>query len=436
MAPPRSIYPRLILTGSAAAILASTGMAVENLWTGLTNKDWNTATNWSLGRVPTDTNGAPTGDTFDDAVINILTNFPVITADLTATPRDLVLGGGTGTNGRVDHRAGLADFSGSMYVGRDSGAGTYNLANTSGTGGTLTGFAKGTGFLSVGGRLYVGGAAGTTPGSTGTLNVNTAGSLSIGNDLAIGSGGGTGIMNVDSGTVTSAGWTFIGKNEGTGGGNGTLNISGGTVSNTGARTFIGLGDSTGQLNMSGGTFNANTGGSDTFFAIGVNNTSNATTPTLNMTGGTINSAHAFSIGGMEAFGGNGDANFVGAGKGAATINGANAKLNSLGEFWVGQGGGSTGDLTLNAGTLAVDNWIVIGRQGGTGHVNMTGGTITKTGGGHTLVGDGPGAVGTLTFSSGTISLNTGELWVGQNQSTGQFDMSGGTFTVNNWTATE
>src|SRR4051812_5797943 len=154
MDPPRSIYPRLILTGSAAAILASTGLAVDNLWTGLTSKDWNTATNWSLGRVPTNTNGAATGDTFDDAVLNVLTNFPVITADLTATARDLVLGGGTGTNGQVDHRSGLGDFSGSMFVGRDGGAGTYNLANTNGTGGALTGFAKGTGFLSVDGKLY------------------------------------------------------------------------------------------------------------------------------------------------------------------------------------------------------------------------------------------------------------------------------------------
>src|SRR3954466_15543850 len=100
MAPPRSIYPRLILTGSAAAILASTGMAVENLWTGLTNKDWNTASNWSLGRGPTNQNGATTGDTFDGAVLNVLTNLPVITTDLSATARDFVLGGGSGTNGR------------------------------------------------------------------------------------------------------------------------------------------------------------------------------------------------------------------------------------------------------------------------------------------------------------------------------------------------
>ena len=65
---------------------------------------------------------------------------------------------------------------------------------------------------------------------------------------------------------------------------------------------------------------------------------------------------------------------------------------------------------------------------------MTGGTITKSGGGHVLVGDGPGSNGTMTLSGGTVSLNTGELWVGQNTSTGQFDMSGGSLSVNNWVA--
>lgn len=409
---------------------------MENLWTGATSNDWNTPTNWSLGRVPTNANGQPTGDPFDDAVINILTNFPVITADLAATPRDIVLGSGVGTNGRVDQRAGVAATgSGNwMFVGRDGGSGTYNLANTASTGGTLTGFAQGAGTLNVNGRLWVGGFSGTTGGGLGTFNVNTSGTLAIASDLTVGSAGSTGVMNVDAGTITTGGWNFIGKNEGTTGATGTLKMSGGTITNNGARTFIGLGNTTGSMVMSGGTYNNMTIGADTFFAIGVNNFDNPVTPTLTMTGGTINSAHAFSIGGMEAFSGNGDANFVGLGKGAATVNGATAVLNSFGEFWVGQGAGSTGELTLNAGKIAVDNWIDIGRFGATGKVTMTGGTLVKSGSGHFLVGDGAGASGTLLQSGGTISIAAGELWVGQNGSTGQYDMSGGTLDVGNWVA--
>src|SRR4030095_15768390 len=91
--------PQLILSGSAAAflVLTSSGLAVDDLWLGATSNDWNVATNWSLGRVPTNANGQPVGDPFDDAVINMLTNFPVITADLSATPRFTILGNGHAT---------------------------------------------------------------------------------------------------------------------------------------------------------------------------------------------------------------------------------------------------------------------------------------------------------------------------------------------------
>lgn len=418
--------PRVILSGSAAAILAlsSTSFAADNLWTGTTDNNWNTISNWSLGSVPL----AP-----DDAILNILTNFPVVTADLAATPRDIIIGRGAGANGRVDHRAGLVTGE-RLLIGRDTGTGVYSIANTALTGGALTGFGLGTGSLNIANRLYIGGVDEFTPGATGTFNVNTSGSVNIGNDLTLGSAGSIGVMNVDAGTITTGGWNFIGKNEGNGGGNGTLRMSGGTLTNAGARTFIGLGESTGSLQISGGTYNNSALGSDNFFAIGVNNIISPTTPTLVMTGGILNAARTFSIGGVEPFGGNGDTNFVGPGKGAATINGATARLNVFGEFWVGQGSGSQAELTVNAGTLSIDNWIVVGRGSSTGTVTMTGGTITKTGGGHMLVGDGPGSNGSMTLSGGTVSLNTGELWVGQNSATGQFDMSGGSLTVNNWTA--
>jgi hypothetical protein len=120
---PRRSFPRSVLSGSVGALLGliSTGYSVENNWTGVISNNWNDPGNWSLGRVPTNANGQPTGDPFDDAVVNILTNFPVITMDLAATPRDIIVGGGVGTTGRVDHRAGTAATGGGnwMFVGRD-----------------------------------------------------------------------------------------------------------------------------------------------------------------------------------------------------------------------------------------------------------------------------------------------------------------------------
>src|SRR5262245_12953833 len=171
----RHASPRFILSGSAAAFLAlnTSSLAVDDLWLGTTSNDWNVATNWSLGRVPANPNGQPVGDPFDDAVLNVLTNFPVITTNLTATPRYIILGSGAGTNGRVDHRAGTAAAD-RLIIATEAGTGTYNLANTSVVvGGPLTGFGPGTGSITLSERLYIGGVEDFTPGATGTFNVNT-----------------------------------------------------------------------------------------------------------------------------------------------------------------------------------------------------------------------------------------------------------------------
>ena len=135
-------------------------MAVENNWTGTTSRDWNIPSNWSLARVPVNPNGnvAP-ADTFDDAAINTIpANTPLINATIPAL-RDILVGNGATTNGRLDHTAGSAATGGGnwMFVGTAGGNGTYNLANASAAGGTLTVMGQGAGNLTVGGRLYVGG---------------------------------------------------------------------------------------------------------------------------------------------------------------------------------------------------------------------------------------------------------------------------------------
>ncbi len=427
------------LAAGGTLLAAPLAHAVDNLWTGATDTNWNEPTNWSLGRVPSNANGAPEGDTFDDAIVNTLTNFPVIVADLVATPRDIIIGLGAGNTGRVDHISGNAANGGGnwSYVGRE-GTGTYNLADTAATGGALTGFGTGSGNLTVGGRLYVGGNE-RDVGGNGTLNINTSGILSMGSDFAVGASGSTGVVNMDAGTLNTRGWSFIGKREiitvddapvFLEGGNGTLNLSGGTINHQGSRTFIGLGNASGAFNMSGGTYNNLTGGdNNTQFIVGTANLAAPGPATLSMTGGTINATRLFTIGGTEAFGGDGNANFANSGKGTATINGETALVNVTGEFWVAQGADSVGILNLNAGTVQADNWMAIGRRGGNGTVNMSGGSLIKSGGGNFIIGDD--GTGTINQTGGTITVPS-EFWVGQGAGVGTFDIEDGTLDISNW----
>ncbi|MDB5318809.1 MAG: hypothetical protein JWN40_440 [Phycisphaerales bacterium] len=411
---------RAFVTAAIAAAVSSVFSpvyATDNVWVGTTS-DWNTASNWSLGRVPVKVDD----NVFDDAIINSTAIIPIITADLAATPRDIILGIGGGNSGQVNHIAGSAATGAGnwFFIGRDGGTGTYNLADTTAVGGTLTKFGAGSGSINVGGRVFVGGTEFGAAGSVGTLNINTSGTLAVSNDLAIGTDGATGVMNMDAGTVTTGGWNFIGKGANNPGGNGTLNMSGGTITNGGGRTYIGFGGSatnvsTGKLVMSGGTYN-NPGD---FFSVGDNNlTSTAATPSVSMSGGTINSA-LFTIGGNPDRGG----------KGIVTLNGNGALLNT-GEFWVGQNTGSEGVFNISAGTVTSSNWFVIGRSGGTGAINMTGGQITKSGGGNLIVGSLSGK-GTITQTAGAINtVAGGDTLLGEGTSTALWDISGGSLTTN------
>ncbi|MBN8458345.1 MAG: autotransporter-associated beta strand repeat-containing protein [Verrucomicrobia bacterium] len=387
----KSLFAKSAFTAVIAVSFGTTANAVDNNWTGTTSANWNDATNWSLGRVPTNTNGATSGDTFDDAVINTQTpNYPIVTANISATPRDVKVGLGGGANGRVDHISGdLASGPGNwFYVAHGGGTGVYNLADTTGTGGTLTGFAQGSGNVTSN-RLWVGGVP-WWGGGNGTVNINTSGKWDM-NDLAIGINNGTGVMNVDAGTLNTTGWNFIGKNDGGGNGIGTLNMSGGTLNNTG-RTYMGQSGCNGTLNLTGGSYiNVNTGWGDNFFTVG------------DGTGGVA----------------------------AVNITNSASLLQTSGEFWVGNGS-SSGTMTLSAGTLITGSWTCIARAGGTATVTMSGGTWNKTGGGNFLVGDN--SVGVMHHTGGDLTIN-GEFWVGQaGSANGTYNFSGGTHTENNWVA--
>ena len=223
-----------VLAGTA--VLGSTMFAAT--WEGDTSADWNDVLNWS--------GDAGTGGS--NAIINSTSaNIATIAADIVATPIDILVGDGGGTNGRLIHTAGAASTGDQnwMVVGRGGGTGIYDLSGS----GSMT-----VGAAGPGGRLYVG------ADGTGTVNMNTSGTLTIRNDLNLGVGtNGNGIFQMDGGTLTTGGWNFIGNGNGA---TGTFNQTGGSFSNSG-RTYVGgrnageTNSGIGNYNISGGVINQN-----------------------------------------------------------------------------------------------------------------------------------------------------------------------------------
>lgn len=187
--------------------------------------------------------------------------------------------------------------------------------------------------------------------------------------------------------------------------NGTLNLT------NGAQLFVGNVGS-GVYNMSGGTINA----SD-WFVVG----RSGGTGTFNMTGGTINKS------------GNGQivVSSRNGASGVGTFNISAGTINSSSEFWIGQGdNNSAGANATNniSGTavLNLTNWLAVGREGGVGVLNISGGSITKSGNGNVTITHGQGASGTINQTGGSITVIGGQVWVGEDSGPGTWNMSAGT----------
>lgn len=396
-------FARLV---AGSAVLSSSAFAT--VWEGDVSGDWNDNNNW-VGNA---------GTIGSNATINTnVPNIATISANIPGSPIDIFVGTGGGTNARLDHTAGTAATGGGnwMFVGHNGGTGTYNLANTAGTGGSFTGFGQGTGSMNVGGRLYIGGFQGS--GSNGTVNVNTSGTLAIPSQLQLGTNQSVGVLNLDAGSVTTGDWTEIGNGTGS---SGTLRISGGSLTkNGGNHMIVGANGATGLMNQTGGSVNVN---NDIWVA---NN--GGSVGTVNLSAGTITNG-GWSIIGRAS--GNGTFNMTGGtwtknGGGVFVVAEGNGSVGLLtqsagdiatgtGEFWVGQAAGASGTYNLSGGTITNNNWVAVGRDGGTGVVNMSGGTWTKAGNGAFIVGaSGPG---TLAQSGGTVNVQAGDTWMGENGS--------------------
>ena len=414
----------LMLSASIAVSCAlSAANAQDNLWTGTASTDWNTAGNWSLGNVPTGQNAI-----VDTAPANIAT----ISADISATPNDIVVRGG----GRLDHTAGTAGTGGGswMFVGQNATAGTYNLANTGSVAGGITGFAQGTGSLNATGNLLVG-AFGDN--RTGTVRVNTSGTLAVSGELVIGDSlGSVGNVSLETGALTINNKITLGNNRG----NGTLTMSGGSLTKTaGDETVVGRDNGTGVLAQSGGTVTLNhnlyvgqSSGANGTYTIGGNAVLNigrdfvvgreSGTGALTMTGGTITKI------GDEKF-------IVGHNNGVGVVAQSGGTISVNNELYIGnENAGASGTYTLSGtGALSVANEVVVGRESGTGVLNVDGGTITTTGNGNMYIGRRNGT-GTLNQTAGVISVIK-EFGVGTRDDNkigiGTYNLSGGSLAATN-----
>jgi autotransporter-associated beta strand protein len=422
---------------AACVSLAALGMATTNgaIWTGTTNQDWNTTTNWDV---------APGGT---NLTINLATgNFPIISATPTFTPVDILVG--VGATGKLDQRAGTAATGNGNWqvVGRNaSGNGTFNLADTSTTGGTLTGFGTGSGSMNVGGPSTTGGRLilGDAGNSVGTVNMNTTGTLKTEEDalgILLGSGGTTtGNFNLDAGTVqinTLA--TNIGLLIGTNGGDGNYRMSGGTTNVTGG---LWLGDnninSQGLLQISGGSLNVtassavgSTGNGQVFIGRGLGQ------GTMNVSG----SANVTVTGSTNI----GFTNTATTGTvGTLTVSGGS--FNNSGDMRVGSAqnanaiiAAGTGNFNVTGGTATISGNLLFGRGNDAGDLVTGQGTVS--GGTLNVAGDfitafaGNGNISQFTVSGGTVNVaTTAERWFQVNQwdtSRGQVTVSSGNLNLN------
>jgi autotransporter-associated beta strand protein len=374
---PTHILVRSIASLVALSTLTSTSLAAA--WQGNVSADVNDIANWDVN--PSGQNiyfgilGNNGGPAPFRATLSANLAYPVVDIQVARTGGPAIL----------NHTAGFASTGAGNWldVGTDGGTGTYNLADTAGTGGTLTGFGTGSGSVTAE-RIYVGGVEYSGPtGGTGIMNVNTTGTVTANFRLIVGEQG-TGTFNLDNGTVNIGNDLTVGfRTNGSVSGNGTFNMSGGTVNRTGGWTTFGRdGSSQGHFNMSGGTMNA----SGTTI-VGLNGASG----TFNMTGGLYNNG---------------------------------------GELWFGNQNNGNATATISAGTLNVNSWLAVGRDNsngtltisGTGVVNQG---ITDAGSALELTNFGVGGTATVNLDGGTLNARR-TMNNGGPTATSTFNFNGGT----------
>jgi hypothetical protein len=362
--------------------------------------DWQTAGNWSPATVP----GSP-----DFANVNqgrtVTINSGTGTVATSGDPLNHFSLGGN-QNGALAGNGSAIQTGGEVFsawtrMGRGAGnTGTYTLSA-----GTLNAGVTG-------GGLFVGGE---NDQGTGYLNmsggrINAFGAFRVGHINTASSGTSRGTMTMSAGTVASSADILVGHREaGSGQAQGTFNLSGGTVTAPQFRVGVsnGGGNSFGTLDMSGGVISVS--------ANGFRHGQGGGTAVLNLTGGTVNQTTGHAV-------------FGDGGGSRTTADHGGTFVGNYFQFVVGHNT-AYGTYNLSNGTMNItNNDFHVGRQGGTGVLNQTGGVINNSNGGTSgslHIGFAGNSRGTYNLSGGT--LNFRQLNIGNSNATDQgwFNHSGG-----------
>lgn len=356
-------------TATSLRVIFGTGLAISlcqsgafaqttRTWTGTTDSNLNTSTNWSPSGSPT------TNDTLN------FNGTDTSTSGANALIINAIIGGSTGLAALNVTQTNALDFTATTNNGiRLNNGGTFTVS--AGAGPVTFGS---------GARLILGTGSGT---QSLTLTNNSSNAVTVASNASTNWRGGTGTRNVTIGgsgdwtfnaaisPTDSSLWNMIKSGGGTlelaaGGGFANLNASGGLVKMTaGTYNLASGGGSTavsnsGTLTVDGATLNI-TGGA-AFFPIGA---TSGQTATMNLASGTVSVSNSWGTQVGQA--GNGILNIAGGTFTATDTAGNGLKL--------AEGTGTTGVVNLNGGTLNINR---IGTSSGTGTFYFNGGTLAPT----------------------------------------------------------
>ncbi len=405
----------VVLSVITFALGATPASAVDFQWNVAGPADWNVGTNWNP-------EGPPSGGNGDHGRVNN-GGTAVISADIPDI-QDIFVGDGAGASGTLNQtggtiHGGVGAENGWTFVGQNGGMGTYNLSGGTSDnerlyigrlGGTGTANISGTGLVqwatTPGGGEFV---VGIDAGSTGTANISGTGKVNTGL-VILGAGGATGNLTMsDDATIHATNEIWVGN----AGGNGTLNQNSGVVE---ADTWIAIGrkSATGVVNLSGTAtmrkLNNGTDNSDGSFIV-VGGLGTGGSGTLNISGNAVVTSDT----GLLLNETDGQAGIVNQSGGTVTVHDFTPQpfhvMASYGEsLSIDPNGHGDGEYHLSGGTLNAESVLV-----GGGVFDMTGGTFTANNFMGNLAQNGgtlsPGASpGTMTVT-GNYSLNSGDLFI-------------------------
>ena len=340
--------------------------------------------------------------------------------------RNFRLGNDRG-NGTINISAGSLTITGTddAFIGRDKGTAVVNQSG---------------GIVEFNHNTFIANGNNQSEPTTGTYNLS-AGALNVKREFAIGREGANGTLNMTGGTITKTGdqKMIVGHNNGKGfvvHSGGTINVNNNelfignenagaegiyTLSGTGAlnvanEIVVGRESGIGTLTVNGGTLNTSGNGN---MYIGRRNG----TGTLNQTAGVITVNREFGVGTR-------DDNKIGTGTYNLSDTGVITVANNL---FVGKELGSSGALNMMGGTMSTNDKLMIGHNQATGVVTQTGGTVNVQNevfvGNENNISSVAPSVGTYTISASAALIVGNQIIVGRDNGTGTLNLNGGTVTT-------